>query len=988
MAKRPAEDEEDDLPKVRKRRYKPPKKEEEEDAPRFAQKGREEDDDEEEESISTGNVYLDITLDFVDDCIDWSREHVLYAAIIGAVTFLVVTSLSYFFIRSWIRYFNRPTLATVIKAYDFGFYPETKLLADEALRYIPLSDPETRSAFLFLQGAALCAIAEQADPADQRDYYLLAANYLTESARYGFLPKRVADGWFFLGESLFHCGELEQCRLPLEIALDEKYPHVKKIYWYLANTYFWGVAPDSESERIQQWKRAERYLQRFQKEPTALEEEIAESRLLETMIALQIGGIHAAESVIAKVPRFNQFVAMRHCVEGQIELFTAREFRRQAIDLETDPNPSLLRNVPVAPAPVSPETPLPPLPMPPSVEIPTAPAPVSPMDESTLRDLMPPAVPLAPVLGAFDHSSEIQQRLAAMQVKYAEGMSDDEIIILPKEEATKAPEPPPLQPQDMQSAPLIRDPILRRTKELREVAASHYQQAVDHFSEVIRLSNADNPWGRTARLLTGISYAEMEAHQSANESFRNLIDTFPASPEAAAAAYFLGEYERTKGNTDAAFRLLGYAFESIRQNPNYASLWLPKTMIARQCAVKVRSDMTQQLHADAIKLLDMLGGIMSPADIAQLRGETYENWAAFLQSQADTTFGERGNQLAKDAQSKWRNAGAAFDTLAQWRADTLEHANILWRIAENYRAGRDYRRGIIAYQKYIKVDMLRRRPEVNLYLGEMYFQLDFLAEAEYVLEEALRDFPTHHLVSQLRLVLSHVYYEQKEWEKAKALLQFNLIGEAAPSSGPYRDSMYFLGKICYDQGELDSAIPYLEDAVKVHPEAVQAAEACYTLAQAYLKQAEKQSSELVENMPETVQRSIRSSVRGDRQRALTYLEQTESILADRQRALGLTEAETLMLRNAQFMLCSVLVEMEKYDQAIARLNTLAMMYQDKSETLDALVSMAYALRLNGNDTESQTTLRRTEVILNQLEKTGVITDGTNWRTIIRNQMKR
>ena len=999
MAKRPAEDDEDDILKVRKRRYEPKKKEAaEEDAPdehgppgKKGPQPEEDDDEDETPSLSTGYVALDILLDFRDDCMDWAKGHFLYAIIIGIAAFLFFTAVSFFFIHSWARYLNRPSLAAVLSAYDLGSFPETKLLADYALQYLSPHKPEVRSPFLFFQGAALCAIAERVVLADKPDYYRTAANYLKESARYGFLPSRASEGWFLLGKSLYHCGELEQCREPLRIALEDGYPYTKEVYWYLAQAYFLGASPDLQ--------RAGQYLQRFQNEPTVLEEEIAESYMLETMIVLQTENIEAAEAVLAKVPQFSQFDLMRNFVKGQIEFFKARKLRQKAIELETDANPNqlrfdpnLLRLLPVAPAPVSPITPEVPEPTDgtPPMETPTAPAPVSPMNESALQELIRPSLP-APVLGMFDETSEVQQRIAVLRSLYADNVSDDEIIVLPKEESKQAPVPPPQppqQPEDIQTDPFDGDPILKRAKEFRDAAAGYYQNAIASFTDTIHLADANDPWGRNARLLIGICYMEMGEPHNAEDYFRSLIEAFPASQEAAAAGFLLGEYDRTKGNSDAAFRSFAQTFGKLRQNPNYASFWLPKTMILERCTDMVRNDIEKQNYADAVKLLDLLTGVMSPEDIARLKGQIYESWAALLQSQADTTFGEQGNQMAKDAESKRRSAGAAFAALAQMLSDTREFSDLLWLGAENYRLGKDYRRAVIEYQKFIKANLIARRPEVNFRLGEMYLNLDFLAEAAYTLEEALHDFPSHLLVPQMRLVLSYVYYEQKEWDKAKVLLQLNLVGDASPASNPYRDSMYALGKISYEQGDLNSAIHYLEDAIKVHPEAIQAADANYMLAQAYLNQAATDVNELADNPPETVRRSIESIVQTNRHRALFYLEQTERILSDRQRALGLTEAEKLMYRNVHFTICTVLMDMERYDQAIPKLNTAATMYQDRPEALDALIKMAYAQRIVGKDTESLTTLRRAEVVLNQLEKSGTITDGDDWRSKIRGQMRR
>ena len=985
MAKRPAEDEEDEAPKVRKRRYNPPKKEDDdEDAPSPGKRGKQEDDDEDgdgEDSISTGNMYLDISLDFFDDCIDWSKAHLLYAIIIGTLSFLIFATLFFLFVSSWVRYLNRPTLESVIETYEQGLFPETKFRADEALRYIPVDRPDLRSPFLFLQGAAFCAIAEMIVPADRRDYYLTAANYLKEAAQYNFLPSRADEGWFLLGKSLYHCGEREQCRLPLRLALEEGYPHTKEIYWYLANAHFWGAPPEL--------KLAREYLHRFQNEPTVLEEEIAESYLLETMIVLYLDDIPSAETIFTKAARFRKLNIQRLFVEGQIELFKARELRQQAINFETDPNPSLLQRTPVAPVQVEPESPTLPQPATSPMEVPTAPVQVLPMDEEALRELRVPGDFPAPVLGMFDDTSEIQQRFAEMRAIYANNAYDDEIIVVPRQDRRQAPVPPPPSPleEEMTIDPFDGDPIKQQVAKYREDAAGHYQEAIAKFSEVVQLANLHDASERISRLLIGVCFLEMGDTKRANDLFRRLIDTFPLSHEAVAAGFLFGEQERIRGNNDAALRIFAQSFDVLRRTPNYASHWLPKEEIMERSAVIIRDDVEKRNHTDAVKLLNMLNGVMPADDLARLGGETYENWAAFLQSQADTIFGEQGEQLARDAELKWRSAGAAFAVLAQLYSDRMEFSELLWRSAENYRFGKDFRRAVNEYRKFARANMRARRPEVHLRLGEMYLNLNVLDEAAYVLEEAIRDFPAHYMIPQVRLVLSHVYSEQREWDKAVALLQLNLIGDAPPTSGTYRDSMFALGQISFLRGDLDAAIPYLEDAIKIHPDAIQAADANYTLAKVHLEQAEKSLNELAENPPEAVRRAIESIVQTNRNRTLFYLDQTEAILADRQQAMGLIEAEKLMLRNVQFLTCRVLMDMEKYDLAIPRLNAMATMYQDRSEALEALVKLAFCQQMTGKGTEAQRTLRRADVILSQLEKTGTVADGADWRNVIQGQMR-
>jgi tetratricopeptide (TPR) repeat protein len=221
-----------------------------------------------------------------------------------------------------------------------------------------------------------------------------------------------------------------------------------------------------------------------------------------------------------------------------------------------------------------------------------------------------------------------------------------------------------------------------------------------------------------------------------------------------------------------------------------------------------------------------------------------------------------------------------------------------------------------------------------------------------------------------------------------ALLRLNLIGDEAPTSPTYRDSMFELGKTSFYRGDLDSAIPYLEDALRVHPNAIQAAEAHYYLGRVYWQQADNMLDELTGDTLFNIRQSIESNARGCKDRAIWHFEQAETILTTRQQAMGLTTAEQLMYHNVQFKVSMILLQMRQYEQAIQRLNRAATMFLGTPEALDALLMMAYAQRMLDRETESETTLRQAEAILNQLEQNDLIDNAEEWRNAIRNQMPR
>jgi tetratricopeptide (TPR) repeat protein len=1001
MAKRPAEDDEDEAPKVRKRR-RPKKKADDDDdegAGRPTGKRPADDDEEDEESsISTGNVILDIVLDFRDDCIDWAKEHFLYAVIIVVTAFLVFAIVSSLTIHSWYRYLTRPTLSSVLKTYDIGAYGDAKLYADEALVYVSPSDMITRAGLAFVQGAANVAVGDSVPEIDKLPYYLTAANYLQESAQYGFVEGRTSDGFFLLGKSLYLCGELVKCRKPLEASLDKTTPHRKMILWYLANAYCFGESPDMQL--------AAGYLERFHHQPLVTEAEFAESKLLSALIELQNGQLDEAEKIFDTVPHFQRFVVMRNYIEGLINFLHARNLREQAIHIEENPNPLTPELLPTAPAPVKPVKPVKPADgAQPGV---VAPAPVTrntrtPSELRLNTDLQFNDTAPAPVFG-FD--SPYSKRLAQLQPKYGDGAEADEdkVIVLPEDDDTQkppnAPQPPEsgegLSPQSTVAA----DTIQERIKDFYNAAAERYKNAIGYFTFVMRQATPNSRFSRLAGLFVGICSDELNTIQpkiggklvrSGAEYFNNLIESYPQAPETAAASFFVGQQDRKRGKTEMSYRDFARTCDILRKVPGYYNPWISKSDITTAMLEHIRSGIERRDPADSIMLLKLARGVISATDEARLRGETYESWSALLSGQAESVFGETGDKLVKEAEEKLRLAGKAFDDYADINAGTPLYAANIWRSANNFREGKDYRNAIIEYKKYAKADYTANRPALYLYLGEMYLNVDALQESVSVLEDALKDYPSDDLVPAMRLVLSRAYQEltlaktadvEHNSAEAKKLLQLNLAGEYAPSSAVYRDSLYALGQWCYQRDELPEAEAYLEDAVRIHPNSAQTADGHYTLALCYQKSAENELKKIDDSSTEAMQGLASDAAREERQKALTNMKSVIAVLTRRQRGIGLADAEKLMLRNAQFALGTLLLKMEMFNEAMPVLNQTAMQYQNRPEALDALISLAYILRKTGRKEQSLAMLNRAEVLLNQLTQSGTIRDTDNWKNLI------
>jgi tetratricopeptide (TPR) repeat protein len=310
----------------------------------------------------------------------------------------------------------------------------------------------------------------------------------------------------------------------------------------------------------------------------------------------------------------------------------------------------------------------------------------------------------------------------------------------------------------------------------------------------------------------------------------------------------------------------------------------------------------------------------------------------------------------------------------------------VWRGAENYRLGKDNKHGIELYKVYLRVNKTERQAEALLYIGEMYINLAMIDQAIENLETALSEYPRDSLVSRIRLKLSYAYNEKREFDKARQLLISNLVeGSYDPSSIVYSDSVYLLAKLSYERGNTTDAIVYLEDALKINPNAPQAAEAHYFVSRSYLTRADATLTMLKDSAQiREVREQIRDSVANDRGLALEHIQTAQSLLSRRRDTRELSASETVMLRNAMFGAGKIMISLEQYEKAIAVFNMAATRYNEPV-SLDALLQIALAYRNLNRPNEAMSALNRAEMLLQQFEESGTIPKENDWKAKIQVQ---
>ncbi|MDR2169546.1 MAG: tetratricopeptide repeat protein [Planctomycetaceae bacterium] len=873
----------------------------------------------------------------------------------------------------------------------------------------------------------------------KKNYYLAAAKYLSDCRELGYYPGRTAEAAFMLGKSFYLAGEFAKACEPLNAALENNSPNKKMLYWYLANANLltptanienankyinlFKAEPTTTDEEIFEADLLRSLIQVYNNKPDTAEQilktvpQFDQYEIMKTFIKGQIAFLHAntlrKKSLIPETKKEQitppTYKPTENLLDKNSKLKNKKNYNytntkksypkgviAKTPELNHNDKNSIYQRI-IYLAQIEPNNNTTPI-TPNSTPFDSTPFDAMPPN-STPFDAIPPNsnLPDANLPDSNLPDSNLPDSSSSDTDSGAAVLSPDAIITLPPEKSPDkdSESETPLLPEsmlpdggffppseiDLDGNLLTTDPYSSDAKKYKELAQQKYLEAIELFHKVRINDLFDLKWLRTAELLEGRCNEEIGRITEAKNRYRQISEIFPTTDEAAAADFFYAEIERGDGHFAEALAIYDRAFDILRKNPDYACHWFTRKEIANKTRDILQWLMRRRDYRNGINFLSLVEGIILPSDIAKFNGEFYENWGKELHRQSLTEKEQQpvGGERESGYIEKFRRAGDAFSELARYQFGEQTYDAQIWRSAENYRLGKQNKRAIEAYKTYLRVNKNDHQAEALLYIGEMYVNLAMIDEAITNLEEALTKFPRDALTSRIRYILSHAYNEKRNVEKAKQLLIANLIeGIYDPSSIVYSDSVYLLAKLSYEHGDTTNAIVYLEDALKIHPTAPQAAEAHYFIARSYFMRAEETLKMMKEaaNVKE-VEDQIQNNAQNDRALALEHIQMAERLLTRRRDERELMESEAIMLRNAMFGAGKIMMTLKQYEKAIATFNMVAIRYREPA-SLDALLQIALAYRALKKPDEAIFALNRAEMLLQELEESGTIPKNTNW----------
>lgn len=514
-----------------------------------------------------------------------------------------------------------------------------------------------------------------------------------------------------------------------------------------------------------------------------------------------------------------------------------------------------------------------------------------------------------------------------------------------------------------------------RLQEYRTQSLQRYNEAILRLEMCKFADAADYKYTREAFLLQGFCFEEMGELSRAQDMYREIVKMFPESPEAIAAEFMNAEILRRKGQFESA--LAGY-YRCVQRLVNigvYVNPLLTGKEIQLRVEIAFGNLVLLGAFEEAFRMIDVFRDILPKGLDAKMRALGYERWAKDLRRKANASHYAEREKLGAEMRKKFRSAGKWFAELARYEFTGPNFKDLIWTSAENYRAGKDYLRAVPMYREYLKHELQKRQAETLAILGQLYFDLDLLDPSIEMFEEFLADHGKHPLVYHVRLIKAYAHQEKGETDKTEELLLENLSGVLAPQAPEYRDSIYALGRMHYSRKDFERALDILEHAVILHPEAVQVADAYYMIAQSYLSRVESSDEKVrTTNLSTTRERASLES-QNARNSALEFFEKTRAALNVREQEIPLSESEQMMQLICYFEIAKQQLALERYDEALLSFESAQTRFQERPETLDALIQVAQIYRLKGKSDQAKETINRGKVLLQRLSAMNAFPPG-------------
>ncbi|MDA1053916.1 MAG: tetratricopeptide repeat protein [Planctomycetota bacterium] len=561
--------------------------------------------------------------------------------------------------------------------------------------------------------------------------------------------------------------------------------------------------------------------------------------------------------------------------------------------------------------------------------------------------------------------------------------------------------------------------LLRQGEQLAEQAGDMpaAAQAIQNFEnarELFRLAQVHNPTdvklGRQAQYLTGLTYRRTaplrptDAEESVDlraalEQFGRTRRSHFDTAEGISASLEEAEIHQLLEDDEAAIKAYRQTLRFVADAPAYNNPWVsPDEMRSRvEASYTAYRDAGQFDYATQLAAATAL--VFSQSHAIQLQAEAREAAARKLAADAEGLPLSQAQSLLVDSRTQNRHAGALYAQLAKLRFTSRNYPDDLQKSAENYLRGQDYVRAVRYFTQFLGTQNRAGRPPALTALGEAMLALHKPEKALPYLTECVQYYPRDPHSYRARVIAAQAQQELGNLGQARALLEANLEHESlSPRSIEWRESLFALGELLYLDGvdqetqsrlegvatdlptsrktafkflemshkSFHEAIAHLDEAVKRDPDARQAIEARYRIAESYRHAAKLPRRKLDAVTIDPTRKKLTEELNNELAAAESGYRELIGLLNTKQEQSELSGIEQRILRNCYFARADALYDWKRYEDAIQAYSNATNRYQQEPESLEAYVQIANCHRRRNRPAEYRGTLEQAKVILERI----------------------
>ncbi|NOY42878.1 MAG: tetratricopeptide repeat protein [Planctomycetes bacterium] len=511
-----------------------------------------------------------------------------------------------------------------------------------------------------------------------------------------------------------------------------------------------------------------------------------------------------------------------------------------------------------------------------------------------------------------------------------------------------------------------------------EARTSLLNRAVNDLREAQRLEPLNGKLTRESMYWIGRSHEVRGDTASAVEQYDRISKLYGDTEESIVATIARADLARVNGQVEHA--LAGYrtVLETVGEPATYVNRLLSLSELKKRLLLAHAYFVKSKQFEQAVLLVDLFLPLFNQIEVTELQAKTYESWGNYRLAESTKDQSTHTAEHASTGRHHLRAAGRAYETLARLRFATAKFTDDLWLSADNYFRGQSYTNAARVLEEYLHHESRKYNAAALLQLGQCLLATKENDKAIVALQECIAMHPRGDAVYQARLECVRAYRHNGQIDKARDLLLTNLRGEElTPASPEWRDSLFALGELYYEQNQFEDAIKMLDEAVTRYPNASRTLLARYTIARAYHSSAKEPSKKM--RLAKTENERLKN--RKARDEKLEAALENYRVVQKQISVHDYSDSNMLLKalsRNCYMMQGSVLFQLNRFFEARIAYGNVSTLFQDEPFVLESFVHIANCWRRLNQPIKARGTIAQAKLVLGRLPKDTNFKVATNF----------